>query len=158
MLTNELRAIVAGLISLAAAAALSAELPAIRIPVEAFVQDPEFYNPVLSPDGEHLVVTARTLIDGRQVPIMAIYNLRQGAIRTRIKLPVFQAPLTYAWVSNTRLIVAKGQEIGSLEAPISTGEILAVDVDGSRQDYLYGNDMFRLSSRGVVNQDDRGSG
>ena len=150
--------IVAGLIGLASAAGLAAEPAPGSIPIEAFVRESQYDNPKLSPDGEHLLITVRTTIDGRDVPIMTIYNLKQGTVRTRVKLPVFQVPLDYEWVSNTRLVVAKGREIGSLESPVATGEILAMDIDGTKQDYLYGHDMFRLSSRGVVNQDDEGWG
>lgn len=158
MRSTLLSAIYLGLAGLGPKGACAADADTAPIPVEAFVQQGQYYNPSLSPDGEHLIVTARTLIGGRQVPIMTIYNLNQGVVRTRVKLPVFQVPLDYEWVSNTRVVVAKGLEIGPLELPISTGEVLAMDVDGGNQDYLYGHAMYRLSSRGVVNQDDEGSG
>lgn len=128
------------------------------IPIEAFVLESQYRNPKLSPDGEHLLITVRTHIDGREVPIMTIYNLKQGSIRARVQMPAFQVPLDYEWVSNTRLVVEKGREIGSLESPVPTGEILAMDVDGTKQDYLNGHDMFQQSSRGGVNQDDEGWG
>jgi dienelactone hydrolase len=94
----------------------------------------------------------------RDVPVLMTFTVpgmqRVGAIR----LPKFQVPLNYEWVTNTRLVVEKGTERGPFDAPVSNGEVLAVEMDGSKSEYLYGHQMFKASSRGERYGDDYGYG
>jgi dipeptidyl aminopeptidase/acylaminoacyl peptidase len=61
------------------------------------------------------------------------------------------------WVSNERLVVKKGLELGLRERPVATGEVVAVNIDGSKQEYLYGYQGYKASSRGDRHGDDYGS-
>lgn len=75
-----------------------------------------------------------------------------------LRMPKYELPLDLHWVSNTRLIIEKGKQMGALDKPFSTGEIIATDVDGKKQDYLYGYNAARSSSRGGTRGDDNGFG
>jgi dipeptidyl aminopeptidase/acylaminoacyl peptidase len=44
--------------------------------------------------------------------------------------------------------ITKGIEAGTREAPLITGEIVATEVDGSKQEYLFGRNMFKFNTRG----------
>lgn len=129
------------------AAARQAAAPA-KVPLSAFVQEAQFSHPRLSPDGKHLAITVRMPQGDRLIPILTFYSLPDLKVVGQARFPVFQMPLSYNWVSNTRVTVEKGMELGSREKPVATGEILAMDLDGSKQEYLFGYDMFKSGSRG----------
>jgi dipeptidyl aminopeptidase/acylaminoacyl peptidase len=134
----------------------TAQAPAAPIPIVAFAKQEQFSQPRLSPDGRHLAVTVRMPIGGRDVPTMTFYSLPDLKVESVVRLPVFQVPLTYYWVSDTRLVVRKGHEQGSREIPTSYGEVLAMEYDGKKQEYLYGYDRFLNSGRTSGYQDDYG--
>ncbi|HEX8601346.1 MAG TPA: S9 family peptidase [Pseudoduganella sp.] len=135
----------------------NAQTPAAPIPILSFVKQEQYAQPRLSPDGKHLAVTVRTPIGKRDVPTMTLYSLPELKIESVVRLPAFQVPLNYSWVSNTRLVVRKGREEGSREIPSSYGEVLAMEFDGRKQEYLYGYERFKNSSRTSGFADDYGS-
>ncbi|WP_158643129.1 alpha/beta hydrolase family protein [Pseudoduganella lurida] len=135
-----------------------AQPPGAPVPLLSFVKQEQFSWPRLSPDGKHLAVTVRMPIGKREVPTLTFYSIPNLKIESVVRLPAFEVPLDYYWVSNTRVVVRKGREEGSREIPASYGEVLALDYDGKRQEYLYGMDRFANSGRTSGFQDDYGSG
>lgn len=129
-----------------------------RVPLSAFVLEDQFYNPRLSPDGKYIAVTVRVPSGDQFVPTVTVYSLPDLKIVGVTRLPAFELPLGYVWVSTTRLAIAKGMELGSREKPVATGEVLAMNFDGSKQEYLYGYRMFKGSTRGDRYGDDYGHG
>lgn len=127
------------------AAALPARAADPLIPISSFASQDEFYAPRLSPDGKHLAITARIRKGERDIPTIMVYSLPSMKQVSANQLRDREVPVDYTWVSNTRLIVTKGREVGSLEQPRSTGEILAMDFDGGKQEYLYGYKMEKSS-------------
>jgi dipeptidyl aminopeptidase/acylaminoacyl peptidase len=138
------------------ALAISAISPALAhaqaapglIPIESFVREDQYFNPKMSPDGKHLAVTVRTPVGKRTIPMVTFYSLPDLKLESTIRMPLFSVPVSYQWVSNTRLVVEKGIEVGSREAPQATGEILAMDFDGTHQAYLFGYEMTTYSTQG----------
>jgi dipeptidyl aminopeptidase/acylaminoacyl peptidase len=126
------------------------------IPIDAFVREDQFYNPKISPDGKHLAVTVRMPVDKRTIPMLTFYSLPGLKVESTIRMPLFSVPVDYQWVSNTRLIVESGIEVGSREAPQATGEVMATDFDGEHQAYLFGQDMWSRSAQGTRYGDDPG--
>lgn len=136
-------------------AALSAALllPAVvaatdAIPVEDFARHPQLSSPHLSPDGRHLAV--RMDDNDNNTYALVIYDVDDMSKPvSMLRMPKYQIPLGITWVSSTRLIVAKGKQQGSLDKPSYYGELLATDVDGKHQDYIYGFDNLgtRMGSR-----------
>ena len=141
----------------ARAAAAPAAAPAPP-PVTAFVNDDQYSLPRLAPDGKHIAITVRVPSGERPVPVVMVYSLPGLKVDGAIRLPVFEVPLDYRWVSDRRLVIARGMELGSREKPVATGELLATDLDGKKQEYLHGYRMFRLSSRGDRYKDDEAFG
>ncbi len=148
-----------------AAHLLAASLPSLvqaqaapKVPLSAFVHEDQYSHPRLSPDGKHIAITVRIPSGDRFIPVVMFYSLpdlkRVGAIR----MPAFELPLDYLWVSNDRLVITKGKELGSREKPVATGEVLAVNVDGSKQEYIFGYNMFQASKRGDRYGDDHAWG
>jgi dipeptidyl aminopeptidase/acylaminoacyl peptidase len=140
------------------AADSAASPPAGPIPIDAFVHRDQYSMPLLSPDGKYLAITVRMKRGQREVPTICVLALPKLNMLAAVQLPVFQIPAGYLWVSNTRLAVAKGEEVGVREAPQLTGEVLAMDFDGGKQEYLYGMDGFKFSRQSDRYGDDYGYG
>lgn len=118
------------------------------VPLAAFVHEDTFSNPRLSPDGKHIAITTRIPLNDRFVPVVMIFALPGMKQVGAMRLPVYEVPVDYRWISTTRLVLSKGKEFGSREKPKETGEILAFNLDGSRQEYLFGYQMRDFASRG----------
>lgn len=128
------------------------------IPIETFVKQDQFSSPRLSPDGKHIAIKVRMQRNGRMVPTLSVYSLPDLKLVGAMAMEKFDIPLNFGWVTNTRLIVTKGIEVGLREAPQATGEVVAVDLNGKRFQYLYGYDNFRSSTKGDRYGDDYGYG
>ncbi|MBR7798441.1 alpha/beta hydrolase family protein [Undibacterium fentianense] len=128
------------------------------VPVEHFISENMFSNPRLSPDGQHIAIKVKIMRNGRLTPMLHIYSLPSLQLISTMALPKFEIPLSVYWISNTRLVVTKGLEVGLREAPQATGEVIAVDLDGKKFEYLYGYDNFKSSNKGTRYLDDRGYG
>jgi dienelactone hydrolase len=146
------------LVSLLAGIALPGVAAPPLVPLDSFVREDEFSTPRLSPDGKYLALTARVARGKRFVPTIMVYGLPGMKLLSASHLPIYEVPLSYTWVSNTRLVIAKGKEQGSLEGPRPTGEVLGMDFDGGKQQYLYGWDMERQSRHGDRFTDNLGAG
>ncbi|WP_325140540.1 S9 family peptidase [Dokdonella sp.] len=127
-----------------------------RVPVEAFARHAQLSMPELSPDGKYLAVNMN-YADGNS-HALAVYDV---ADMTRpislLRLPKYELATGITWTSNTRLVVEKGRQIGSIDKPSATGEVIATNFDGKKQDYLYGFEAqygTRATTRGM----DRGWG
>ncbi|MEW9624078.1 alpha/beta hydrolase family protein [Rhodanobacter geophilus] len=140
--------VVACLVSPAAAAAAN------LIPVEDFARHASLSMPRLSPDGQHI---ALRMDDGDSHALVIFDVADMSRPVSMLRMPVNEVPANVAWVSPTRLIVEKGKLFGSIDRPQLTGEILATNVDGSHQDYLFGY-QAGYGTRGSTRQADDGWG
>lgn len=135
-------------------------LPAIAaaadlIPVENFAKHVPMSEPRLSPDGKYLAINMADDDSGSHA--LMIYDLDDMShVKSMLRLPRYELAANIVWVSNTRLIVEYGKQMGSIDEPRLTGEILATDLDGKRQDYLYGYQNY--GSRSNIRGADQGWG
>ena len=121
--------------SLLVLACLAWPAAAQQVPVEAFAKASPFSMPRLSPTGEYLAVATDFGEGNHAVQILRLSDMQRTAV---LRLPRYQSPFQLGWVSDKRLVVAKGRKLGSLEKPVPLGEILASDFDGKNQRYIYG--------------------
>ncbi len=134
------------------AAAMAADL----VPVEDFARHAPLSMPRLSPDGRHLAVNMNDT-DGDS-HALAVYDVTDMSNPVSLlRLPKYELAVGITWVSNTRLVVEKGKQLGSIDKPVSTGEVLATDFNGKNQDYLYGFES-KFGSRAGTRGTDRGWG
>lgn len=140
MLVNEARTLLLAILLAMPAAALAIE----PIPVETFAQLASLSMPRLSPDGQYLAL--RMADDSNGTHALVVYKISDmSAPVSLLRLPKYELPANIIWVSSTRLIVEKGKIYGSIDRPELTGEILATDIDGKHQDYLYGFEAGKSS-------------
>lgn len=126
------------------------------IPTQDFARHVDLTMPRLSPDGQYLAVNVNDP-DGAShaLAVYKVDDMKQPV--SMLRLPKYEVAAGITWVSNTRLVVEKGQQYGSLGKARLTGEVIATDLDGKHQDYLYGfrgKYGTRASTRGI----DRGWG
>ncbi|WP_027485874.1 prolyl oligopeptidase family serine peptidase [Rhodanobacter sp. OR87] len=107
---------------------------ASEIPYRDFARHPPLTHPVISPDGKHLAVSVHNEDGSYQLGVLALPDLKPVS---RLNMAPRTLPIGITWVSNTRLVMGLGEESGTLEAPQGTGEVVAVDFDGSHKRVLY---------------------
>lgn len=124
----------------ATAAAAPTAPGAAELPLSAFTRFGEISNPRISPDGQFLAVTVRVPgkdASSRSSYQLAVLHLPDLKPVSRLDMAPHNLPAQTAWVSNQRLVVAIANESTWLDVPQLTGEIVAVDVDGSHKATLY---------------------
>ncbi|KRE85355.1 prolyl oligopeptidase [Rhodanobacter sp. Soil772] len=146
------RTVLSAVCLLLPAAAVAADL----VPVEDFARHAQLSMPRLSPDGKHLAVNMNdTNGDSHALAVYDVADMSRPV--SLLRLPKYELAVGITWVSNTRLVVEKGKQLGSIDKPAATGEVIATDFDGKNQDYLYGFES-KFGSRAGTRGTDRGWG
>lgn len=125
------------LVSMLAAAAVCAADP---LPIEYFTRDDDFGLIRISPDGEYLAATA----GGGELSALIFIELESAKITGGVRARQGDEITGFNWVSDTRVIYHYGERHGGREYVSDTGEIYAVDRDGTRDAILYG---YRASNQ-----------
>ena len=137
-------------------AVLDAAAADALVPVQNFTEAATYSQARLAPDGKHVAINVRMERNGRMIPTLSVYTVPELKHVSSIGLPAFEIPADFLWLTNKRLAVKKGREIGLREKPVATGEVVAVNLDGTQQQYLFGYKGFRQSSKGDRYGDDYG--
>src|SRR5690348_16301797 len=121
------------------AAASAAELP-----ISDFIKHPTLRNPVISPDGKYLAVVYDENTDSTDASYqLAVLQLPDLKPVSRLDMAPRFMPFNVHWVSDTRLVMGLAKETGTLVEPSTTGDIVAVDFDGSAKKTLYSSSNHR---------------
>ncbi|USD38447.1 S9 family peptidase [Ferrimonas sp. SCSIO 43195] len=114
---------------------LTLSLPlAAQIPVEDFAKSSQAYSVKLSPKGDRLALM--TKVDGKRRVVILETQTRKPL--HSIYFPMRAEVGSYYWASNDRIVVTKQYLKGWTEAPQYHGEMMAVDYDGDKPEYLFG--------------------
>ena len=124
-------------------AAAQAPAPAAGVDVAAFIKRDIFKDIKISPDGDYFAAT---------VPMedrtgMVIFNRASGKHTAAFALGKNTHVQAFHWVSPERVMMSIAESFGQLDQPQSTGELFAVNVDGTRAENLVG---FRVASAGMA--------
>ncbi|WP_057945541.1 alpha/beta hydrolase family protein [Lysobacter gummosus] len=122
---------------IAAPAAASAALD-----IDSFAKGDTFSDIKLSPTGEFLAASV-PMNDETALVIFTRENMkRTGVFRVGRHNHVDD----FWWVSPTRVLISMAQKLGSRDEPIGTGEIFAINANGTGADVLVG---YRVQGRGA---------
>jgi hypothetical protein len=122
-----------------ALALLSAPVSA-QVDLAPFLRDNDFDDIKLSPTGEYLAAT---------VPFpdrTALVVMKRGETTrplSRFALGKDTHVGSFHWVNKSRLVLSMSEKFGQLDTPQGTGELFAVDADGSKPEMLVG---YRVTS------------
>lgn len=117
--------------SLAAAEAPASTAPP---PIEHFVERDAFFDIKISPDGKHLAANM-PVERGSALFMLDTETLeKRGHFYAGRDLEVAE----FWWASNERLLISAAQRLLGENAPIPTGELFAVNVDGNQATPLVG--------------------
>ena len=115
----------------ACAAAPAAEQ---TLPVEYFTHPPDLGRVQIAPDGQ--VLAAEYEVKGESH--LAFLNLHELGDVREIVAPLGMDFRDFQWVSATRVVYRLELRQFGVLPPVSTGELLAIDRDGTSPQYVYG--------------------
>ena len=96
------------------------------VPLADFARHPTFNNAKISPDGKYVAASAN--VDGQTVlSLIRLADMKGLNVRPREGREL----AGFWWVAPSRVMYTLGERSGPLEAPVSTGELYAVNADGS---------------------------
>jgi dipeptidyl aminopeptidase/acylaminoacyl peptidase len=102
--------------------------------MEQFTRHGDYLDMELSPDGKH--VFARVRVEGL-VAILFIETKTMnvvGGVRPPNKGQIHSAE----WINNERIVYQLQEKQSRYDAPVATGELFAINIDGSRSTILFG--------------------
>ena len=112
------------------------------VPLADFARKVAYQNAKISPNGDYLAVATPV---GDQTPL-AIIDLKRKKIAGGMGFQRGEHVVSWHWVGPERVVLSIARRQGSLDQPRWTGELFAVNADGSGKTYLYGS---RAPTRGM---------
>ncbi|NMR25273.1 S9 family peptidase [Pseudoalteromonas sp. NEC-BIFX-2020_015] len=108
----------------------------INMPVlEAYAKHAQYIDIKLSPGGEYLAATSRD-IEG--VISLTVLDLRSNEVISITRGRGNESVSSFSWLNDERLLLTMAREVGSLEKPLPTGELIAMNADGKKMVILTG--------------------
>ena len=126
------------------------------LPVSDFARHALLKEPRLSPDGKHLLV--RVDDPSGKDSSLVVYQLPDMTQVSQLRMPAYQVPLDPVWVNDTWIALEIGQQFGSLDEPLDTGQVVATDISGKTQRYLFGWNNMGGDIRSKTRGSDEGMG
>jgi dipeptidyl aminopeptidase/acylaminoacyl peptidase len=105
-----------------------------QLPIEFFTRRDELGTIKISPDGETIAMT----LSDKERSVLAFVRLSDHKIIGGVKAPDPFQMGRFHWISKNRVIYFITERHIGLKQPVPTGEIFAVNSDGSKNVMLYG--------------------
>ncbi|MDR7133840.1 dipeptidyl aminopeptidase/acylaminoacyl peptidase [Lysobacter niastensis] len=121
-------------VMMAALLALSMTAHAAGVDVGAYVKKDQFTDIKVSPGGQYFAATVP--LEDRT--ILAVIERSTNKLIGSFKLGEHTDINDFAWVTPERLVIGTSEKFGLLEEPELTGELYAMNADGSRLEMLVG--------------------
>ena len=104
-----------------------------EVPLTAFSEFNDVYNVKISPDGTYVAAEIYTG-DGTGLAIIPLADPKK-----LIKIvPSYDVLADYWWSGPDRVVISIGRQVGSLEAPVPTGELVTAKAEDGHISYLFG--------------------
>ena len=131
---------------------MSAAAAAAPPALETMLKRPLFYQMGISPDGKHL---AATVPMGDDRTILAVLDRETLKVTATLQLREDEHASSFVWANDQRILVMPSKKLGLLDRPAPTGEIYAINADGSQSKMLFGYRAQRdgLSKGNLVKQE-----
>jgi dipeptidyl aminopeptidase/acylaminoacyl peptidase len=129
------------LITLLMSAVTKADLP----PIEHFSKHGQFHDIKLSPTGEYF---AASMTNEQGKTSVGIINRKTNKLMSSVGWLGQEFPVSFLWLNEERIGVYVAIKLGARDAPIPTGEVVAMNVDGTKKRMLHG---FRNGGGLIVN-------
>ena len=128
-----------------------ATLPDVKaVPDIDFAKHAPLGAPAISPNGKYIAVSVHKDDGGNDRYQLAILQLPDLKFVSRLDMTDKYLPIDITWVNDKRLVMGTGEETGFSEQPRATGDIIAVDIDGTHKRVLY-SDRARSSTTAMTN-------
>ncbi|MEJ7805174.1 MAG: alpha/beta fold hydrolase [Telluria sp.] len=109
------------------------------IPINFFTHTADYSMAKLSPDGKHVAVAVRRERDGMSIPTLTVYAVPEMKYVSTITLPDYDTPANIRWLTSARLAVLKDGAFKNAQGWSATApEVIAVNIDGTQPQYLFG--------------------
>jgi dipeptidyl aminopeptidase/acylaminoacyl peptidase len=109
------------------------------VDIDTFVAEDSFNNIKISPNGEYFAVSIP-----REGQIgLAVIRRADMKVMSNFRFATGTSVADFWWVNNERVIMSVAETFGTRDQPVATGELYAMNMDGSRQEFLVG---FRLQT------------
>ncbi|HSR64718.1 MAG TPA: S9 family peptidase, partial [Xanthomonadaceae bacterium] len=112
-------------------------MAATNVDVAAYLKRDEFKELKLSPDGAYYAASV-PLADHS---LLAVVRRADNKVTATFNLGKDDYVATFAWVSPGRLLIESARKFGELDQPALTGNIYAMNADGSDKAILVGQDV-----------------
>jgi len=105
-----------------------------QLPLDYFIKHGDYLDLQLSPDGKHLA--ARVRLDNKVV--LGVLSTADMTIVGGVRPQNNDMIHSVTWLNNERLLFEYAEKQFSFDRPIPTGELYAMNYDGSKRELLYG--------------------
>ena len=105
-----------------------------ELPLEYFIKHGDYLDLALSPSGKH--IAARVQVDGRV--FLVLLKTEDMSIVGGIRPQNNDIIHTVNWVNDERVVFEYAEKQSYLDSPIPTGELYAMNIDGSQRELIYG--------------------
>lgn len=106
--------------------------------VEDFIRKQRFKQIKISPGGEYFAAT----VPVERKTALVIVRRSDNKLMANMSIPGDRTHVDdFWWVNDERVLLSAAEKIGELEAPQPTGELYAINFDGSRGELLVGQSL-----------------
>ncbi len=105
------------------------------IDIQGFARHSEFDEVKISPDGQYLAAGVNDKNGQRSIVII---RLKDKKVTARSSFSDKVRPGEFTWVNKERLVIELNRNYGLFDQPLYTGDLYAVNVDGSHRATIFG--------------------
>lgn len=133
------------LLSLLPLAVRAAEAAPKAIPLADFARHAQFQDIKISPDGHYFAAKVRK--DSGNLGLVILDRNKGLAMVSAMDFDGKDSLGEFNWANNERLVMSLTRQSGALDAPSATGELYAMNADGSKKKMLFGYRAEREAMR-----------
>ena len=120
----------------------AAPLTAASVDLEAYLKKDNFNEIKISPTGDYFAA----IVPYEDRTGLVIMRRADGKVTAQFQMERNSHVQSFQWVNDTRVLMSMAEKIGALVQPRPTGEIYAINADGTGADILVGQ---RVQGRGL---------